>query len=270
VCKREAENTYWNDRGAVSTALVTGASSGLGAAIATRLGSDGYDIVLTGRNRDRLAETRTAICSVHPGPHRSIVADLAEDEGIASIVTQTEEIDVLVHSAGIFNPKPFAAVTAQELDDLWKVNVRSPFLLTQALLDRLVPNAVVVFISSISGQVGMAQQSAYSATKGAIDGLMRALAVELAPRGIRVNGVAPGFIASPMNTALRADPAELERRESASLAGRIGTAGEIAGAVSFLVSDSARFIYGITLRVDGGYPTAAVQRNPDALNYSSV
>ena len=99
--------------------------------------------------------------------------------------------------------------------------------------------------------------------EAAVEGLMRALAVELAPRGVRVNAVAPGFIATPMNAPLRADPAELARRQAAILAGRLGTVEDVAGAVGYLVSDTAAFVYGITLRVDGGYPTAVVQREPE-------
>lgn len=244
----------------MSTALVTGASSGIGAAIAARLAADGHDVVLVGRNQERLQKVRTTVGAARQGPHRLIVADLSEDQGRQTVVTGIDRIDLLVHSAGIFDPKPFAETAVEELDELWRVNVRAPFLLTQALLDRFAPEAAIVFISSISAQVGMAQQAAYGTTKAAIDGLMRTLAVELAPRGIRVNGVAPGFIASPMNAALRADRAEIVRRESAALAGRLGSVTEIADAVSFLLSDAARYIYGVSLRVDGGYPTAAVQR----------
>ena len=250
----------------MSTALVTGASSGIGAAIAARLAGDGHDVVLVGRNRERLEEIRTAVGASRAGAHRLIVADLTEEQGLQTIVTSVDKIDLLVHSAGIFGPKPFAEIAAEEFDELWRVNVRAPFLLTQALLDRFAPGAAIVFISSISGQVGMAQQAGYGTTKAAIDGLMRTLAVELAPRGVRVNSVAPGFIATPMNAVLRADRSEMARRESAILAGRLGTVTEIADAVSFLLSDEARFIYGVSLRVDGGYPTAAVQRIVEAPN----
>lgn len=248
----------------MSTALVTGASSGIGAAIAVRLTGDGHDVVLVGRKREELEEVKTAVDAARPGLHRLIVADLSKDQDLQNVVAGVDKVDLLVHSAGLFGPKPFAEIAAEEFDELWRVNVRAPFLLTQALLDRFAPEAAIVFISSISGQVGMAQQAAYGATKAAIDGLVRTLAIELAPRGIRVNGVAPGFIATPMNAALRADRAEVALRESAILAGRLGTVAEIADAVGFLLSDAARFIYGISLRVDGGYPTAAIQRIAEA------
>lgn len=170
-----------------------------------------------------------------------------------------ERIDVLVHSAGLFEPQPFEQIPVDALDRAWAVNARGPFLVTQALVPLMPPGSSVVFVSSVSGHVGMTGQGAYGMTKSAIDGLAGTLAVELAPRGIRVNAVAPGFTATPMNERLRAELGRVTRIEAATLAGRLAAADDIARAVTFLTSADAAFIYGVTLQVDGGYPTSNIQ-----------
>jgi glucose 1-dehydrogenase len=138
--------------------------------------------------------------------------------------------------------------------------VRAPFALTQAALPHLNRDSAVVFIGSISGHVGFANESAYAATKAAVDGLTRALAIELAPRGVRVNCVAPGFTSSPMNAVFReGSPDVIQRVVESTLSKRLGRVEDVAAAVLFVASDAASQIYGVVLPVDGGYPISSIQ-----------
>lgn len=242
------------------TAVVTGASSGIGAAVARRLAEGGARLVLVGRDTGRLDDV---LASLDGGGHQRVTLELTDSAAIAwwaeSLAGPVGGVDVLVHSAGMFGPQPFPEITVETLDRMFAVNVRAPFLVTQALLPLLRERSAIVFVSSVSGHVGMSGQTAYGAMKSAIDGLARTLAVELAPRGIRVNAVAPGFTATPMNESLRAEPGRVERIHAATLAGRLGAVDDIANAVAFLASDDAAFVYGVTLPVDGGYPMSPIQ-----------
>jgi NAD(P)-dependent dehydrogenase (short-subunit alcohol dehydrogenase family) len=246
------------------TALVTGATSGIGAETARCLARHGASVVLVGRDRNRLAAVRDAVERAGPGRrHKLVRVDLLGDEAAAYVMEQVSQdytrLDLLVHSAGIFQVKPFEETSASDLDRMWQLHVRTPFLLTQAALPALRGGGVVIFISSISGHIGVAKESGYCATKSATDGLMRALAVELAPQGIRVNGVAPGVTATPMNERFRQDRSWVERVEHAILARRLGDPRDIAETIAFLASDDGAYIYGVMLPVDGGYPISDIQ-----------
>jgi NAD(P)-dependent dehydrogenase (short-subunit alcohol dehydrogenase family) len=143
---------------------------------------------------------------------------------------------------------------------VWETNVRAPFRLLQAALRHLEESGgVVVFISSISGHVGFANDSAYAATKAAVDALVRCLSIELAPRGVRVNAIAPGFTETPMNEKFREDPSMVDRAVMSTPAGRLGKPYDIAAAVAFLASDAASYIHGAIIPVDGNYPTSSIQ-----------
>jgi NAD(P)-dependent dehydrogenase (short-subunit alcohol dehydrogenase family) len=244
-------------------AVVTGASSGIGAAAARHLASHGAQVILVGRHADRLREALEAVRTAgsHDG-HTVIQADLTESTDIEAIANAIQEgpgrVDVLVHSAGIYEPKPFVTITAAELDRVWAINVRAPFLLTQALVPWMRRGASIVFVSSASGRIGVADETAYCASKCGLDGLMRALAVELAP-AIRVNTVAPGFTKTPMNEAFRRDSTAVAGAERAILANRLGHTDDVAYAIGYLASDAASFVYGTILAVDGGYPISHVQ-----------
>jgi NAD(P)-dependent dehydrogenase (short-subunit alcohol dehydrogenase family) len=142
----------------------------------------------------------------------------------------------------------------EAFDRQFAINVRAPYALTRAALDHMGEGASIVFISSVFGQVGLAGASGYCATKGAIDQLTRTLALELAPRGIRVNGIAPGFILTALNEANFGHETEIKRSvEGDTPAGRIGSVEEIAPAVAYLASDAASFVHGTTLVIDGGW-----------------
>jgi len=248
--------------------LVTGASSGIGHAVVVALASEGANVIMVGRSQERLVAAAARLDE--PERHRLVEADLADYGQVTEVsgVLASERIllDGLVHCAGVFQPGAFEQIRPDGLERTWAVNARGPFYLTQALASQLRDGAGIVFVTSVSAHVGMAGQSAYAMSKGAVESLSRTLAVELAPRSIRVNAIAPGFVATPMNEGFRKVPGVAERRAGAALAGRLGTPEEIASVVTFLLSNEATFVNGATIHANGGYPIAEVQRNEQGMN----
>lgn len=237
-------------------ALVTGASSGIGAACSAELVARGAQVLVTGRDEQRLRQHVAA--GAAPDRCEPMAADLTAagaPEAVAGrCVERFGRIDVLVHSAGIYVNEPFEAATMESFDSQFAINVRAPYALTRAALPHLGEGGSIVFISSVFGQVGLIGASGYCATKGAIEQLTKTLALELAPRGIRVNAIAPGFILTALNEANFSRPTEIRRAvEADTPAGRIGSVEEIAPAVAYLASDAASFVQGATLVVDGGW-----------------
>jgi NAD(P)-dependent dehydrogenase (short-subunit alcohol dehydrogenase family) len=242
-----------------NVAIVTGASSGIGAEIARALAESGARVALVGRDEERLGEA-VARAAAAGGEAEPVAADIDTEEGPAAVVAAAIErfsgIDVLVHAAGIFLPTPFAETTEETLDSQWRVNVRAPYRLTQAASEHLGPGGSVIFVSSIAGYVGFPNSSAYCATKGAVEMLVKSLALEFAPRGIRVNAVAPGNVATKMNAHLLADPDYKRAMLDSTPAGRVGQVEDIAPAVVFLASPAAGYVHGASLLVDGGWAAA--------------
>lgn len=233
-------------------AIVTGASSGIGFACAEAMSEAGAKVVLVGRDRERLEQ-----CAERCGDHRIVAVDLVDDDAPARIVEETIQafgtLDSIVHSAGIFWPRPLADAPLDDFDMQWRVNVRAPYALTQAALPHLERDSSVIFVSSIAGQVAFPNSAAYCATKGAIEQLAKALAVELAPSGIRVNCIAPGNIRTPMNEELLKDPDYEQMYLDGTPYGRVGVVGDIAPLAVFLASDAAVYIHGESILVDGGW-----------------
>jgi NAD(P)-dependent dehydrogenase (short-subunit alcohol dehydrogenase family) len=232
--------------------VVTGASSGIGAAVAEAMSEAGAKVVATGRDEERLRSCGDAL-----GEHHLVVADLADEDAPRRIVAETVDafgaLNVIVHSAGIFLPKPFGEAPLEEFDAQFRVNVRAPYALTQAALGFLRPDGAVVFVSSIAGHVGFPLSAAYCGTKGAIELMTKSLAMELAPLGVRVNAVAPGNIHTPMNAHLF-ESEEYERTMvERTPFGRVGVVEDIAPVAVFLASDAARYVHGESLLVDGGW-----------------
>jgi NAD(P)-dependent dehydrogenase (short-subunit alcohol dehydrogenase family) len=233
-------------------AVVTGASSGIGAAIAQAMSGAGARLVVTGRDEERLRA-----CAESLDEHRILVVDLAEDDAPQRIVVETIDafgaLNILVHSAGLFWPKPFSEAPLEEFDQQFRVNVRAPYALTQAALPHLTPDGVVVFVSSIAGQVGFPNSTAYCGTKGAVELMTKSLALELAPLGVRVNAVAPGNVHTPMNDRFfESEDYERTMIERTPF-GRVGVVEDIAPVVVFLAADAARYIHGESILVDGGW-----------------
>ena len=233
-------------------AVVTGASSGIGAAIAEALSQAGARVVLTGRDEERLRRVADRL-----GEHHVVAADLAEDGSAGTIVAETlgafGALNVLVHSAGIFWPKPFAEAPLSEFDEQFRVNVRAPYALTQAALPHLKPDGSVIFISSIAGRVGFPSSTAYCGTKGAVELMTKSLAMELAPVGVRVNAIAPGNVHTPMNEHFFESEDYNRSMIERTPFGRVGLVEDIAPVAVFLASDAARYIHGESLLVDGGW-----------------
>lgn len=233
--------------------LVTGASSGIGFATAEACAEAGARVVLHGRDEQRLAR-----CAERVGEHAAVACDLRGDDAPARLVGAALEafggLDAVVHSAGVFWPRPFAEAPLSDLDEQWRVNVRAPYALTKEAAPHLVERGgAVVFLSSIAGRAGFPGAAAYCATKGAVELLVKSLAMELAPHGVRVNAVAPGNIRTPMNDAFFESPDYERAMIERTPAGRVGVVEDIAPAVVFFCSDAARYVHGASLLVDGGW-----------------
>ncbi|MFN8185718.1 MAG: SDR family oxidoreductase [Gaiellales bacterium] len=238
------------------TAIVTGASSGIGFAAAEAMAEAGARLVLVGRDRERLgaceeavrgAGAQAAVCPV------DLTDEAAPGRIVAAALDAFGSIDVLVHAAGLWEPRPFLEAPLETLDRQWAVNVRAPYALSHAAVPHMREGGSIITISSIAGHIGFPNSVAYCATKGAVEQFTKALAMELSPRGIRVNCVAPGNIRTAMNAAILAVP-EYERGmiDDTPLR-RIGEVEEIAPSIVFLASDAAAFVQGATFLVDGGW-----------------
>lgn len=237
-------------------AVVTGASRGIGAAVARRLAADGADIVGLARSVDSLEETRAAVEDL--GRAFTPVAVSLESRPdlyrVAEII-RPHEPAILVHAAGVNRRAPAATHGDELWDEVLAVNLTAPFILTRELgadMVRRGSGAVVFFASMLSFQGGLTVPG-YAASKGGVAQLTKAFANEWAPLGVNVNAVAPGYVATDMNEALLADS-----ERSAQISGRIpaqrwGTPDDIAGAVAYLVSPDAAYVHGTVLGVDGGW-----------------
>jgi len=238
------------------TAVVTGASSGIGAAIAVGFAKAGVRVVMVGRDRGKLRMVAERFPVRAPAPV-VVQADITKDDDVKKIVRATRKatpkLDVLVHAAGIYEPAPFLESRLESFDRQWRTNVRAPFALTQRLLLSFRGDGAIVFITSIAGHIGFPNSVCYCASKGGEELLSKALAIELAPKGIRVNALAPGNIRTPMNAGLFAQPGYTEAMLADTPAGRIGEVADIVPCVLFLASQRASYVHGASMVVDGGW-----------------
>lgn len=238
-------------------ALVTGAGRGLGRGIAVALAEAGADVAVVDRGdqaevaRDIEAAGRRCI---------NIQADLSTDAPIPGLITQTLEglggLDILVNNAGIIRRAPMVEYSAQDWDDVMNLNTRTPFFLSQAAARAMIAQGrggKIINIASMLSFQGGIRVSSYTASKGAIRTLTMLMANELAPHGIQVNAIAPGYMATDNTAPLRAD----EQRSKSILAripaGRWGEPKDLAGAAVFLASRASDYVTGFTLAVDGGW-----------------
>lgn len=232
--------------------LLTGASGGIGKAIANELASLGADICLTGRNEEELIKLKNEL----EGDSDYILADLSKHNEIEKLVEDAEnklgQIDILINNAGITDDNIFLRMSDEQWSNVININLTSTFKITKAAVKGMVKRRYgrVINITSVIGVLGGAGQANYSASKAAIIGMSKSLAQELGSRSITVNCIAPGFVETNMTAKLN-DSRKDEILKSIVLK-RLGLPKDISGAVSYLASDSAGYITGQTLHINGG------------------
>lgn len=235
------------------TALVTGASRGIGRAIALRLGSEGARL-LVHYHRDEKA-ARAVVHGIGDGS-QLIKADLGSADEIRDMFAPLGQnsLDMLVNNAGIWGQTPLGSTAEEMLNAMVDINLKGIFRVTQHALSCLREGATIINISSVAGRVGnQSGRSLYGATKAAVDALTRSWALELAPRKIRVNAVAPGYVETDMTGKYFSDPKKRKNAVERSPFGKLGNAEEIADVVLFLCSPAARWITGQSINVSGGF-----------------
>ena len=236
-------------------ALVTGASQGLGAAVAECLGANGAYVICAARNADKLADTVAKI-EAAGGKAEAVACDVtnraAVEKMFEDIEAKHQKLDILVNNAGITRDTLMPIMTDEQWDDIIAANLTSCFLCSRAASRMMMRKRFgrIINMSSVSGVIGNAGQTNYSATKAGMIGMTRSLSKELAKRKVTVNAVAPGFIESDMTKALGDEI--LKEVKSKIPAHRLGTAGDVAACVLFLASPAASYVTGQVLVVDGG------------------
>jgi gluconate 5-dehydrogenase len=238
-------------------ALVTGATRGLGLAIARSLGAAGAEVMLNGRDAAALAGAVAALRGESIAA-ASVPFDVTDESAVQAAFAGIAKLDIFVGAVGMRHRAPAAALSQEEFRRVSEVNLTASFGLARAALEKMLPqrNGRIIFVTSIAGPIARAGDAAYTAAKGGLAALTRALAVEYGAAGITVNAIAPGYFATETNRAMVED-----REVQAFLARRCplrrwGEPGEIGGAAVFLASEAASYINGHTLTVDGGLSAA--------------
>ncbi len=232
----------------LGTALVTGATSGIGRATAVRLAGDGWEVIVHGRNPERGAEVVKEIVA-QGGQARFVAADLNDLAGVRAVIDEVGMVDVLVNNAGASWFGPTAELDEATFNDLFDGNVRSAYFLVAGLAPGMAQRSSgsIINVASMAGQIGLNGGAAYGATKAALSSMTRSWAAEFSPRGVRVNAVAAGPVFSTPEKAPL-----IEQLGTTTLLGRGAQVEEIAEVIAFLASDRASYLTGATLAADGG------------------
>jgi len=238
------------------TALVTGASRGIGRATALALAEAGAQAIVHYSSGEKEATAVVTDIRNAGGKAEKVAADLRKADGPHLLAERVraiigDRLDILVANAGIAKAASIAETTVEDFDAVFAVNVRAPYFLVQQLLPVMSKGSSVILLSSLAAHAVVGNLSAYSATKGAIDTLVKHFASALGERGIRVNAVAPGVVPTDMSNFAKTE-AGRDFALGLQALKRMATPEEIAAAITFLASDQARWITGDTLRVDGG------------------
>lgn len=237
-------------------AVVTGGNSGIGLAIARAFREEGADVAVLGRDPESLAVAASAL-----GPEAlARRGDVGRGDDLARLFSDATGrfggVDVVVACAGLYEPTPFEQIREEDFDRTCDVNFRGAFFTVQAALPHLREGGSIVLVTSTANTAGVPGLSVYAATKAAVRSLARTLAVELQPRGLRVNALSPGMIDTPIFDRLGMSPEDRSRLERSMVPqiplGRFGRADEVAAAAVFLASDESSYITGIELPVSGG------------------
>lgn len=239
-------------------ALVTGAGRGIGLAAACALAEAGAQVWLAARSAGEVTAAAGALSEGGASAH-ALPLDVTDARAVTDAVAAHGPFDVLVHSAGGNRPKPAFEVTDDDLDTLITLNLRSAFTTARAVaaaLKQAGRPGSIVFVSSQMGHVGAERRSIYCATKHAVEGLRKALALEWGRHGIRVNSLCPTFIDTPMTHDWLAEPAFQAEVSGKIALGRTGSVQELMGAVQFLAGDASSLVTGSALMADGGWTAA--------------
>ncbi|MCO6187582.1 SDR family oxidoreductase [Rhizobium sp. L1K21] len=236
-------------------ALVTGAGRGIGLGCATALANAGANVILAARSEDEIRSAASAIAAAG-GKAGHLRLDVTNIEATAAAIADAGPFDILVNNAGTNRPKPLWDVTLEDYDAVLDLNLKSAFFVAKAVAEGLMkagkPGSLI-HMSSQMGQVGGAKRSLYCASKWAIEGMSKAMALDLAPYGIRSNTVAPTFVETPMTKPFFEDEAFKSATLKKIKLGRLGTVSDLMGAVLLLASPAGEMMTGTTITVDGGW-----------------
>jgi len=245
--------------------LITGASRGIGAATAKVFARVGYRVIVNYRSDEAGAREVVQAIQANQGQAVLAQADVSDPTACARMLAEVGPVDVLVNNAAQFDRAAFVDIALDDAQRILNANVLGPFVLSQQVARELIARkqpGSIIHISSVLAQHAFENRSAYIASKGAVEALTRAMAIELAPHGIRVNCIAPGLIATEALLVALQDPQALAATTDLIPFGRLGQPDEIAEAALFLASPAARYITGAILPVDGG--VAARESSPRA------